>query len=98
VSVVRLNPPKISWEPGCGVDILVVEDGAARTMWSIRSGRGENTLVPPITYGVPGGAIEEFSPQQFQHGNGYVVRLYRLKRESDGTQLGLLAGQGNFRW
>ncbi len=99
LSVVRLDPPQISWEPGCGVDFLRVDDAANRTMWSIRSAGGDNSLVPTVTYGVvPGGAIEDFTPREFQHGNGYVVRIWRLRREADGDIQSLEAGEVFFRW
>jgi hypothetical protein len=99
VSIVRFDPPKLSWEPDCGVDILTVEDAATLTMWMISSRGTHNSLTPPVTYGVvPDEALQEFEPQEFKHGNGYVVRVFRYHREADGTQLMLPAGKGNFRW
>jgi hypothetical protein len=99
VSVVRFDPPRLSWEPDCGLDILAVLDAADQPMWYIRTNTRRNSLASPVTYGVvPPGMVEEFTPREFQHGNGYVVRIYRYHREADGTELAPLAGQGNFRW
>src|SRR5215211_6849418 len=70
VSVVRFDPPKLSWEPDCGVEMLTVDDAANVTMWMIRSNGTHNSLTPPVTYGVvPDEAFEEFEPQEFKHGN-----------------------------
>ncbi len=99
VSVVRFDPPRLSWEPGCGLSSLDLVDAADRSMWQILADGGENILVPPITFGiVPKNATEQVEPTQFLHGNGYVVRVYRTHRQAHGGIQVFLAGEGNFRW
>jgi hypothetical protein len=99
LSIVRFDPPVISWTPDCGVSTLVVDDAGNQTMWSILSPGGANAIVPPVTFGiVPDEATEEFSPGELKHGNFYIVRVYRLHRDRAGALQLLEAGEQNFPW
>lgn len=99
VSVIRSNPPSLSWEPGCGISNLAVIDAANETMWLIHAHLGENTIVPPVRFGVvPDGALEEIPSRQLQHGNSYIVRVFRLRRDARGEFQLVKAGEKNFPW
>ena len=99
ISIVRFDPPVISWTPDCGISALAVDDAANRTMWSVLNPNAENKIVPPVTFGiVPGQATEEFPPGELLHGNFYIVRVYRLHRDRAGALQQLKAGEQNFPW
>jgi hypothetical protein len=99
VSIVRFDPPVISWTPDCGISTLAVDDAANRTMWSVLNPAGENAIVPPVTFGiVPDRATEEFPPVELTHGNFYIVRVYRVHRDRAGALQQLKAGEQNFPW
>jgi hypothetical protein len=99
ISVVRFDPPVISWTPDCGVSALAVDDAADRSMWSIVNLAGENAIVPPVTFGiVPDRATEEMPRVELQHGNFYIVRVYRVHRDRAGALQQLRAGEQNFPW
>lgn len=99
ISVIRYNPPVISWVPNCGISTLVVADAANQPVWSVHGGIGRNGLVPPVTFGVvPSGATEEIPPGELQHGNFYIVRVFRLVRDRSGELQLVSAGENNFPW
>ena len=99
VSVVRYDPPVFSWAPECGVSNLAVGDPAERSLWHIHGGVGENTIEPPVTFGiVPKGAGESVPPGELQHGNLYIVRVFRLHQEPSGEYTLIQTGEQNFPW
>ena len=98
VSIVRFDPPQFSWEPGCALSSLVVLDAADQPFWLVGD-NGDNRIEPPVIYGVvPDGASEEVPPRAFQHGNSYIVRVFRVRRDRSGELQHFQAGEQNFPW
>jgi hypothetical protein len=81
------------------VSILAVVDPAEQSLWHIHDGVGENGIEPPVTFGiVPEGAGESVPPSELQHGNVYIVRVFRLHQESSGEYTLTQTGEQNFPW
>jgi hypothetical protein len=99
VSVVRTNPPSFSWLPVCGISNLAVVDGGVQSLWLIHGTVGENRIGPPITFGVvPDKTDQSVPPGQLQHGNVYIVRVFRLRPDGLGGFQLIKAGEQNFPW
>ena len=99
VSVVRTDPPSFSWVPACGISNLSLGDPAERSLWLIHGPIGENNILPPVTFGiVPEGADESVPPGQLQHGNVYIVRVWRLRPDGAGDFQLVKTGEQNFPW
>ena len=98
LSVLSGNSPSFTWAPECGISNLAVFDGAGEVMWGIHGPVGENVIVPPVRFGViPDAATQSTPPEELSVGGGYVVRVFRLHRTSEGELQLIRSGEAHFR-
>lgn len=91
VTVSDASSPVLSWDPACGVAMLLVEEDAS-DRWAISTdeevwGDPEqaNLITPPVTYGVvPPGTVQSEPAAPLTEGVVYEVVLWRAL--SSGSQ------------
>lgn len=76
------------WSPACAVALLLVEEGFS-DRWSVSDpDMDENTIRPPVTYGVvPAGATESEAAAELEAGVTYELILWRIDPETGGEIL-----------
>ena len=99
---VAVNPgpaPVFSWTPACGLSFLSVVDRGDQSQpyWDVSASAPENTLAPPITFGVtPDGATGGPPFQPLRAGGAYLVQVFRIVQQSDGSFMQIEAGEQAF--
>jgi hypothetical protein len=82
-----------TWEPACGVAMLLIEEGAAdrwlvatpEQSWS--SPDQANRILPPVTYGqVPPGVAQGEAPATLVTGRTYELVLWRVLPQGSTAQ------------
>jgi hypothetical protein len=99
VTVTPGPAPVFNWAPDCGLSFLTVLDRGDQSQgyWDVSAASPENTLVPPITFGVtPKGASGQPPNQPLRAGGAYLVRVFRIQEQSDGSFLPIEAGERAF--